>query len=116
MRWAPILKIICGLLVGLGFYTVYSVMLAFGANWIFWVYLVLCCASAILYVALSRGNLSPMPTEPPPGWPADVWAEYRERVEGTKRRVAFLPVIFVGTAITLALDTIWLFLLDGKFF
>ncbi|MBQ2718815.1 MAG: hypothetical protein IJF73_01975 [Clostridia bacterium] len=113
MRWAPLLKILRGLLTGLAFYTLYSVLVALGANWIFWVYLALCSVSAVVYVAGVRGNLTPMPKEPPPTWPRDTWEEYRERVEETRRRLAFLPVIFVGTAVTLVLDAVWLFLLDG---
>ena len=113
MRWAPVLRVLRGLLVGLAFYTVYSVLVALGANWIFWVYLVLCSVSAVVYVMGTRGNLTGMPAEPPPTWPKGTWEEYRERVEGTRRRLAFLPVIFVGTAVTLVLDAVWLFLLEG---
>ncbi len=102
-----------GLLVGLAFYTVYSILVALGANWIFWVYLVLCSVSAVVYVAGVRGYITKMPEAAPPLWRQDTWSEYRERVEATRRRLAFLPVIFVGTAVTLVLDAVWLFLLDG---
>ena len=97
------------------FWFLYSACVHLGAHWIFWIYLVLFSASAIVYVGATRGNLSRMPEETPLGWRADAYAAYREKIEAARKRFCLLPYVTVGTAFSFVLDAINLFFLDGMF-
>ena len=97
------------------FWIVYAACVHLGANWIFWVYLVLFSASAIVYVGMTRGNLSRLPERTPAGWCADAYTAYREKIEAARKKVWWLPLVTVGTTFSFVLDAINLFWLNGLF-
>ena len=97
------------------FWVGYCIAIHLGWNAIFWIYLSLFSAGAVLYVIAVRGNLSPLPTLPPSGREDPSYTALRERVEAARRRFFWLPPIVVGTAFSLLLDAVNLFLLDGIF-
>lgn len=115
MKKENIKRLLIGLVACLLFWIAYCVCVHLGANWIFWVYLGLFAVSAIVYVGATRGNLSRLPEETPLGWRPDAYAAYRERIEGARKRVFWLPLVTVGTTFSFVLDAINLFFLDGLF-
>lgn len=76
-------------------WVIYSVCVSLLAIWIFWVYVGLFAACAILYVILVRGNLSAPSKEPPRGVEPEAYAAWREKILALQGRYAFLPAIAV---------------------
>ena len=96
-------------------WAVYSLAVTLGGIGIFWVYVGLFGLSAVLYVILVRGNLQDPPKEPPIGIDPAAWESHRTRILGYRRRYAFLPLITVGTLVSILLDYINLMWFGGMF-
>ncbi len=96
-------------------WVIYSICVSLLAIWIFWVYVGLFAAGAILYVILVRGNLTAPPELPPPGVEPASYAAYREEILALRKRYSFLPPIAVGALLCILLDYINLMWFGGMF-
>ena len=103
------------LLTAAALWAVYCLAIHLLFIWIFWVYVGIFAVSAIAYVILVRGNLSPPAATPPPGVDPTRWATFRTHVLALRRRYAILPRLSAGTLFCLLLDYINLAWLGGMF-
>ena len=96
-------------------WAIYCIAVSLLAIWIFWVYVGLFAAGAILFVILVRGNVSPPPEAPPTGVNPTVYGEWRARILAYRRR--YLPLLYlsIGALISLLLDYINLMWFGGRF-
>lgn len=96
-------------------WAIYCIAVSLLAIWIFWVYVGLFAAGAVLYVILVRGNVSPPPEAPPPGIDPTAYAEHRARILTYQRRYAPLLYLSIGAFLSLLLDYINLMWFGGRF-
>lgn len=96
-------------------WAIYCIAVSLLFIWIFWVYVGLFAAGAILFVILVRGNVSPPPVSPPPGIDPTAYAEHRARILEYRRRYLPLLYISIGALISLLLDYINLMWFGGRF-
>ena len=94
---------------------IYALAVSYFLAWIFWVYVALFGVGAILYVVLTRGNLTDPPATPLGGTATPAYLAARDEIIALRRRYAFLPPIIVGSLLCLLLDYINLIWFNGIF-
>ena len=83
---------------------IYALAVSYFLAWIFWVYVALFAASSLLYVILTRGNLSDPPASPQGGTATPAYLAARDEIIALRRRYAFLPPIIFASLLCLLLD------------